>query len=310
MTTRTITGLAALVAACANSVGHEPADGGVAPDTSMPDVTASVEAGHDAFSADVAIAPTDGSTCDPPDALLVVDRSTRTTCGTSGAHCATNAMCCSGQCDVGSRKCIGDGLTLWPATMQAIDYVTKSPTDGTLRFGLELFPDTVSNAACGNGDYDVPVAAGNGALIASTLASASFEPYTPIGGALQTAANVLAGAKVAGRSQLVILVAFRADTCATSAELPIVTALEGKGVHTFVVGMGIEVDPAALNDLACAGGTAANFSTSCTCSSSGCVAAVPSTTRVYYEAGDELSLQNALATIANGTCCGCNVPLQ
>ena len=127
---------------------------------------------------------------------------------------------------------------------------------------------------------------------------------------MQVAENVLAAAKVAGRKQYVTLLVARAETCSTNPALPIVQSLAASGVSTFVVGMGAEVDASQLNDLACAGHTAASFSTSCTCISGSCASAVPATTHVYYEAVDELSLQNALATITSSTCCGCNVPIH
>ena len=87
--------------------------------------------------------------------------------------------------------------------------------------------------------------------------------------------------------------------------------LYGEGIETFVVGFGGDDDPVLLNDLACAGHTATNFATSCTCTNGACVASSSidaQTTQVYFKASDGVALKSALVTITNQTCCGCNVP--
>jgi hypothetical protein len=84
-------------------------------------------------------------------------------------------------------------------------------------------------------------------------------------------------------------------------------------VETFVVGFGGDDDPVLLNDLACAGHTATNFTTSCACTNGACKASTSinaQTTPLYFKASDGNALKQALASIANQTCCGCNVPVN
>lgn len=256
----------------------------------------------------------DGGECDPPDMMIVLDRSDSmkgTVCKTSGQHCSTAAQCCSGVCS--SSQCVGSGDAgaapeKWTLAVEAVDLVTQAPTDATMRFGLELLPDTAQS--CGGGVVEVPLDLGNGATIASTLSTTQLEYGTPIGGALHVAATKLASVKVPNRKQYAILVTDGGETCSTDPPLPVVQALAAAGVDTFVVGFGGATNAASLNDLACAGMTAPNFSSSCTLSTGGYVASVPSTTHVFFDATDGAALKSALATITNGVCCGCNVPVN
>ena len=163
---------------------------------------------------------------------------------------------------------------------------------------------------CGSGVIETQLGLGNGAAIASTLASTQLELGTPIGGALHVAQTKLASVKVSSRKQYAMLVTDGGETCNTDGPLPVVQSLAASGIDTFVIGFGAAVDAALLNDLACAGMTAKSFSSSCTQSSGGYIASVASTTHVYYDASDGPALQTALATITNGVCCGCNVPVN
>jgi len=147
-------------------------------------------------------------------------------------------------------------------------------------------------------------------LVANTLAATQLELGTPIGGALHVAQATLASAKVPNRKQYAMLVTDGGETCNSDGPLPVVQSLAASGIDTFVIGFGAAVDAALLNDLACAGKTAKSFASSCTQSTSGWVASVPSTTHVYYDASDGPALKTALATITNDVCCGCNVPVN
>lgn len=264
----------------------------------------------------------DGGTCDPPDMMIVLDRSdsmngTASGCKLSGRSCSSGAQCCSGVCS--SSKCVGSGdggasESKWTLAQEAVDLITQAPTDSTMRFGLELLPDKPcendGGQLCGSGVVDVALGLDNGATIASSLSTTQLEFGTPIGGALHVAKTTLASDQAPNRKQYAILVTDGGETCNSDGPLPVVQSLAASGIETYVIGFGAAVDAALLNDLACAGQTAKNFSSSCTQSSSGWTASVPSTTHVFYDATDGASLKTALATITNGVCCGCNVPVN
>ena len=231
-----------------------------------------------------------GDACNPPDMLVVLDRS-------DSMHQAPDGG------DAGPSK--------WALAETAIDDVTAAPVDQTLRFGLALLPDQDlvkgDGGFCGSATVPVALGLGNGATISSTLASTQLLLGTPIGGAMAVAEKKLKAAQQAGRAQYVILVTDGNETCKTAPALPVVQKLAAEGVSTFVVGFGGKADPTLLNDLACAGLTATNFKTSCTLSGGGYVASVPSTTHVFFDAADGPALKTALASIAGGVCCGCVV---
>ncbi|HEY1954158.1 MAG TPA: vWA domain-containing protein [Polyangiaceae bacterium] len=267
--------------------------------------------------------PTGDAACNPPDMLIVLDRSlsmnaapsTNETCRTDAKTCSSGAQCCSGVCT--SHKCIGNGdagasVSKWTLAEQAVDFVTQAPTDETIRFGLELLPDKGSaGQSCGSGDLALPMGLDNGAGIAGILSTTTLQCCTPIGGALQAAATTLSAAKVPNRAQYALLVTDGGETCTADSSLPVVDSLEANGVDTFVVGFGGKADAALLNDLACAGHTATSFATSCSCTANGCTSTVDATTtHVFFDAADGPALQTALATITNQTCCGCNVPVN
>ncbi len=226
----------------------------------------------------------EASACDPPDTLIVLDRSD--SMGASPGFAA-------------------DGGTLppkWTLAVGAVDAITAAPTDTQLRYGLEVLPKVSDR--CGTGELLVPADLSRGATIASTLASTSLLSGTPIGGALEIAQTMLQAVKVTGRRQYVVLVTDGNETCSTNGPLPVVQALAAAGVMTYVVAFG-DVKP-LLNDLACAGMTAKNFSTSCEKTSTGYVSN-GGTAALYFSALDGVSLKNALATIAGDVCCGCTV---
>jgi hypothetical protein len=228
------------------------------------------------------------ASCDPPEMLVVLDRSDSMKQPPSGA-------------DGGASK--------WELAEDAVELITAPPIDSTLRYGLELLPDKAlsqgDGGTCGSGLLSIPSDLGNGPAIASTLQSTSLENGTPIGGALGLAQSTLKKDRVTGRAQYVVLVTDGNETCKATPALPIVQDLATSGVLTYVVGFGGKADPALLNDLACAGMTATNFSTSCEKSGNGYIASVPDTTHVFFDAADGPALQKELASIAGGLCCGC-----
>jgi len=233
---------------------------------------------------DGSVPQSDAGACDPPDMLVVLDRS--------------DSM----------GKPPGDaGASKWSLAVAAIEDVSAAPVDTTLRFGLELLPDQAGTKGCASGLLAIAPSLGSGATIATTLGSTQLLNSTPIGGALAVAQTTLQAEHVDGRGQNVLLVTDGKETCDANPALPIVQALAAAGVHTYVVGFGGAVDAAGLNDLACAGETAQGFPAPCKQAQSGWVSNVPDTTHVFYDAADGDELKTDLASITSGTCCGCQV---
>lgn len=172
------------------------------------------------------------------------------------------------------------------------------PRQSTMRFGLMLYP---SDNRCGAGTHQVSCDFYRSAEINAALARYSPGGATPTGEALE-AAKSLPDLNDSGRPKYVILITDGAPTCkpdfpydhATSGTrsyaVGAVQALRSdepaRDVKTFVIGFGSGVDPATLDEMAVAGGTARTDSA-----------------RRYYEANDSASLTaafDAIATVAAG----------
>jgi hypothetical protein len=239
----------------------------------MPDVHPVVEAGS----------------CEAPDMLVILDRSE------------------SMSAAVGTQ---GSRISL---AIAAIEKITAAPTDTALRFGFQTLP-AIGGAECST-QLVVPIGNGNGATITNKLTTMApqLDFGTPIGGALTAALSTLKINHDPNRKQYVLLVTDGGECCSCNTndyDIGIAQQLAQAGVETFVVGFGGDDDPVLLNDLACAGHTASNFATSCTCTNGDCRASTSinaSTTPLYFKASDGTALKQALASIANETCCGCNV---
>ncbi len=268
----------------------------------------------------------DGSACNPPDMLIVLDHTDSMSQAPNGTNPANT--------DAGHAK------TKWVLACDAVQAVTAPPTDQTLRFGLELFPldpavitdaggtgkcETLTallggtnstNTQCQAGEVLVSPNVGTGAQVGNILDPETLKlcVSTPINSALQTAQQTLAQIAVSGRKQFVILVTDGGETCVSDPTVVATTqALATAGVDTFVVGFGAAdagsagVNLSLLNDLACAGMTATNFSTSCVKPDGGAgyVAVKPNGTPVFLLAEDGTSLEQTLQTVTKSVCCGC-----
>jgi hypothetical protein len=159
---------------------------------------------------------------DPPDILIVLDRS-------------------------GS---MGGGPSKWSLAASAVNALV-STFEGEIRFGLILFP---VGSSCGGGTVSVPIGDSTSSAIASALSSVLPMGDSPIAGSLQNASSYLKGIDP-GKEKQVLLVTDGGETCGGDPVYQ-VKALQGAKVETYVVGFGSGVDHALLNSLALAGGTA------------------------------------------------------
>lgn len=269
-------------------------------------------------------ASSDAAACDPPDLLVVLDRTLSMSKTPDGMKVDDTDA--------------GRATTKWALAVDALDSLVAPPRDSTVRFGLELFPENpeadggsdecptlpellagqnATNPSCGAGQIVLPPTLSSGPAIIASIGQDTTPlcVSTPIGSAMQTAADALAASKFGTRGQYAILVTDGGETC-TVDSVPIVQSLAAKGIKTFVIGFGQDGDSGdkgvrvpLLNDLACAGMTATTFATSCvtetTDAGTGYVAAPSTTSPVFFAAQDGASLASALDTISAQVCCNC-----
>jgi Mg-chelatase subunit ChlD len=256
--------------------------------------------------------------CKPPDALILLDR-------TQSMHRTP-----AGQTPVDAPAYAS---SKWAQAIKAIETLVAPPADGTLRFGLELWPrdpgggqcitlteritnsKMTSNPPCEAGEIAVEVGDDNGPAITDVLdpATTLLCNTTPTGTALYTAGEYLATIKEPDREQYAVLVTDGADwdfSCPDPSPLAAVQDLADQGVQTFIIGFsGEEAQMGAigyLNNLACAGQTAKGFPGPCVATADGFVAA-PGNDKipVYLQADDGDELGKALVSVASELCCGC-----
>lgn len=256
----------------------------------------------------------DGGACEPPDLLIVLDR-------TMSMHRRPD----------GSRPpdtTAGHQSSKWYIAIDAIKQLTGK-LDSTIRFGLELFPNdpgnnecvtlkqrinniTATNPKCQKGEVVVQPTLNAGTAIAGAIDPEKTRlcRSTPIGAGIQTATQALSAIQTAGRDQYAVLITDGQDTCDNALVLSATQALAKKGVKMYAIGFdassGTGVDAAQLNDLACAGHTAPNFPAPCTADAQGNYTAKnPSGPDLFLAAGDGAALSKALSTLAGNVCCGC-----
>lgn len=266
--------------------------------------------------ASTGLGPTsDAATCEPPDMLIVLDR--------------TMSMHFTPENTKPENSPTGRLASKWAIAVAAVEQLAAT-FDGTIRFGLELFPRdpgggacvtlaqriaglTSTNPMCEEGEIAVTPALAAGASVAGAIdvETTGLCSSTPIGAGLSTARAALQAAAHPGREAYALLITDGKDSCDPALALAQTQALAASGVRTFVVGFGAAgandgVEPAQLNDLACAGRTAAGFPAPCTASATGDYrATAPNGPPLYLRADDAAALAAALSSTAGDVCCGC-----
>ena len=303
---------ALLLAACGASAG-DPAGG---PDGA---VSGFADAAPAAPQPDAAPAVID---CDqPPQLMIVLDRSgsfARRPDGTLPPNTAD-----------------GKKQTRWHIAITAIES-TAAALENEIQFGLALFPydpdgaggrdcsnlDTwlaqylppeSNDLSCQHGEVKVSPAAMNAAAVDQAIDrdTTGLCSFTPIGAGLAAAKDELTSIADAETEQYAILITDGADTCDgdagyTTDSLATADAMAAAGIDLYVVGFdgtGEDLEPAHLNDLACAGHTAPDFATNCQqVGDSFRAVAAPNPGRLYYLATELGSLQAALMAISADVC--------
>jgi len=202
----------------------------------------------------------------PPNMLLVLDRS----CSMTGGA--------------------GMGVTKWEAAVGAIVNMTTVYTD-QIRFGLSLFPDTVT-PNCEQDAIAIPPGAGTEAAIQTLLNAAlvNGDPNFPDGPCVTNIDTAMQQASLAPEladttrdNFAVLLTDGQQAGCnvagGDAGTTQIITDMLAAGIPTFVIGFGNGIDPNQMGIFANAGG-------------------VPNSGPAYYDAGDQMSLELALETIA------------
>ncbi len=247
--------------------------------------------------------------CDPPDMFLLVDRTMSMARTPEGGVPASHTA------------------SKWSIAVNSIEGVTTELED-SIRFGLALFPIDPGNGLCvtleerlagqiafnewcEEGEELVVPGIGAATAIASTIdvETTRLCISTPIGAGLVTVKNQLSSIQAPDRKQFVILLTDGEDTCSEDLAITTVQAMAAEDVKTYVIGFdssgGRGVDIGLLNDLACAGGTAAGFPAPCTLNGSAYTATDRDGTILFQLAEDAEQLTQTLKTFAGEVCCGC-----
>lgn len=302
------------VAGCSSDNPPSPDSSGTGTDTLSDTVTDSnfdSESGSNIdTTADTTSSTTTGDLCEPPDMLIVLDRTMSMHRQPSGTAAPEDQH----------------ELSKWYLAINAIETITAEYQWG-LRFGLELFPrdpddgscvtlsqriagTTATNPHCEQGEVLVPPALHTAPDIASTLdpETTLLCNTTPIGAGFNTAQTYLASVQTPIRAQYALLLTDGQDTCDTPDPVERVQALAAAGISTFVVGFdssGTGIDAKALNNMACAGKTAPDFKTNCIDEGTQAyVAADPNGAVLFLAASNGEELKIKLGSVAALVGCG------
>ena len=166
-----------------------------------------------------------------------------------------------------------DGISKWQAAVDAIVDLTTQ-FEGQIRWGLTLFPDRTGRDCRQDGEFPVPVGPDNEGAIQDLLTAALVDgdPNYPDGPCVT---NIDTGMEQAAsdpaladtdRSSYVLLVTDgkQSNSCRDGSDARTFTAIEGltaRGIPTYVIGFGDQVDPAALTEFATLGSTASDGDT-------------------------------------------------
>jgi len=259
-----------------------------------------------------------GGACEPPDLLIVLDRTMSMARRPDGSAPPDTAA--------------GHAESKWYLAVNAVEQVTAPPADTGLRFGLELFPRdpggdvcitlsqriqgiSATNPQCEQGEVVVSPGPEQSAPIAAAIdpETTLLCISTPIGAALVTATAELAKIADPIRDQYVLFVTDGGDTCSPDpGPEPVneVQMLAAAGIKTYVVGFGSQgggdgVNVPLLNQLACAGMTAKDFANACQMGANGYEPTKPTGPPLFYDAADGASLSAGLKAIAGEVCCDC-----
>lgn len=188
----------------------------------------------------------------------------------------------------------------WNSAKEAVKAFT-SERQSFMRFGLAVFPTI--DVSCGEGTALVPTDFYTADLIAAALESTRANgAYTPTGPAVAFAGRQTPDMSDPERRKFVILVTDGDPTCpfddgdenVAHAEEQL-RDLADRGIKTFIIGFGRDANPAKLDKLAEAGGTAR---TGATCADPKGSGTIPCK---YYDADDSASLSAAFDQIARIT---------
>jgi hypothetical protein len=161
------------------------------------------------------------------------------------------------------------GISKWDAAVASIGALMSLYRD-QVRWGLTLFPDKGDGKACQQHEIQFPIADGQEDAVSAFL-TAALDPShlyypdgpcdTPIDSGLFYAATDAALAATDRPSYLMLVTDGQQSKCNNAGgDQGVEQILDGlrllRGIQTFVVGFGEEVDPEALDRYAVAGGTA------------------------------------------------------
>jgi hypothetical protein len=197
----------------------------------------------------------------PPDILIIQDKSGSMTEQASGCCCGSGSTNCSMNVNCTGNSACGANAK-WAQVSAAIDTVVMT-TQATVNWGLIFFG---SDNMCGvSSTPNVPIAANNYTAISQAYANNTPGSYTPTRTAVNAAATYMASVTDTNPKYL-LLATDGLPNCipggrnvtdddsagATTAVMDAATA----GLPTFVVGIGNTNGVATLNQMAVAGGEA------------------------------------------------------
>ena len=151
------------------------------------------------------------------------------------------------------QEVIANNQSKWDTATAAVRSLTsQNAANDKLHFGLQVF--SLPTAMCDPGHIDVPVGGSTVSAISSALPATAEGNATPIGAALHVAATSGQLTDVT-RANFVLLITDGIENCG-GAPVAEVEGLFSRGVRSYTVGFGSDVDEARLSQMAIKGGTA------------------------------------------------------